>query len=450
VRATVVVIGAGHSGLAISRRLTERSIDHVVIERGEVANSWRTERWDSLRLLTPNWLNRLPGMPYCGDEPDGFMTATQLARHIGDYAMAIEAPVNAHTTVTRVGATSTGYEVETDHDRWQCAAVVIASGPCNRANLPACAESLPATVAVHTPMSYRSPSQLDEGGVLVVGASASGVQLAEEIHRSGRAVTLAVGEHVRMPRTYRGRDIFWWTDAVTLDDRYDEVDDLVRARALPSPQLIGSSDRRSVDLGSLHRQGITIVGRLGRISGSIAQFSGSLRNTCALADLKLNRLLERFDRWAEGAGADVDPPHRFRPTEIARCDLELDLRRAGITTALFATGFRPEYPWLDLPVLDRRGRLVHDGGVVTDAPGCYVVGLNLLRRRRSSYVSGAEQDSADIARHVHRHLDTLVERRASPSGAGSANRGVAGVSSADSSSMPNAGGTRSESSIACL
>lgn len=407
-RTTVVVIGAGHSGLAVSRRLTERSIDHVVIERGEVANSWCTERWDSLRLLTPNWLTNLPGLPYRGDQPDGYMTAADLAAVIGGYAATIDAPVHTRTTVIRVCAGSSGYDVVTDRGCWQCAALVVASGPCNTARVPPAAASLPPTIAVRTPMDYRSPDGLGEGGVLVVGASATGVQLAEEIHRSGRPVTLAVGEHVRMPRMYRGRDIFWWTDVVTLDERYDEVDDLVRARGLPSPQLIGSSDRRSVDINHLARQGITIVGRLGRITGGLAQFSGSLTNTCALADLKMNRLLDRLDAWARSEGADVGSPERFQPTQVSHPLLEVDLRRSGISTVLFATGFRPEYSWLDLPVLDRRGRIIHDGGVISGSPGCYVVGLNMLRRRRSSYISGAERDSADIVRLLHQHLDVAA------------------------------------------
>ena len=418
-RTTVVVIGAGQSGLAVSRRLTERSIDHVVIERGEVANSWRTERWDSLRLLTPNWLTNLPGLPYRGDQPDDYMTAADLATHLGGYAATIDAPVHTRTNVIRVRSGSCGYDVVTDRGYWQCAALVIASGPCNSARLPATAASVPSTIAVRTALDYRSPADLDEGGVLVVGASATGVQLAEEIHHSGRPVTLAVGEHVRMPRTYRGRDIFWWTDATaTLDERYDELDDLVRARRLPSPQLVGSSDRRSIDINHLAHQGITIVGRLGRITNGLAQFSGSLTNTCALADLKMNRLLDRLDSWAQRTDADVDPPERFRPTQVLRPPLEVDLPRAGISTVLFATGFQADYPWLDLPVLDRRGRIVHDGGVITGAPGCYVVGLNILRRRRSSYISGAKRDSADIAGALHDHLDITARTATRPNRSG--------------------------------
>ena len=221
--------------------------------------------------------------------------------------------------MTRVAATETGYQVVTDRGVWNCATVVLASGACNVAKVPAIAEAIPPSVASVTPLTYRSPDQLDDAGVLVVGGSATGVQLADEIHRSGRHVTLAVGEHVAMPRTYRGRDIFWWMEAAgLLDERYDEVDDLIRARHVPSPQLIGTPERRSLDLNSLAALGVEIVGRLGTIRDGVALFSGGLANTCRLADLKLNRLLDRFDEWERRADAGlVEPPHRFEQTKVA-------------------------------------------------------------------------------------------------------------------------------------
>ncbi len=415
---TTVVIGAGHAGLAMSRRLTERSIDHVVLERGEVANSWRTERWDSLRLLTPNWQNRLPGMSYTGDDPDGYMTMPEVTRFITDYANVIAAPVHSRTTVTRVASTDTGYDVTTDRGIWTCATVVIASGASNIANVPTIAQQVPPAISMHTPMTYRKPDDLDERGVLVVGASATGIQLADEIHRSGRRVTIAVGEHVRLPRTYRGRDIFWWLDAARiLDERHDEVDDLVRARHLPSPQLIGSPEHRSIDLSTLADQGVRLVGRLAGITDGTAQFSGALTNVCTLADLKLNRLLDTLDAWARTTGhEEADAPHRYAATRVPAAPvLDIDLSDGRIGTIVWATGYRPDYSWIDVPVLDRKGRIRHDGGVVTDAPGMYLLGVNLLRRRRSSYIGGAETDTAELARHLHRYLDRrhlLVPSRA--------------------------------------
>ena len=403
-RTTTVIIGAGHAGLAMSRRLTERSIDHVVLERGEVANSWRTERWPSLRLLTPNWQTRLPGGASQDDDPDGFASMPAVIEFLQGYADVVSAPVRTHTTVTAVRATDPGYEVATTEGVWRCDSVVLASGACNRAVVPDVAAGVPPSVAMVTPMTYRGPDDLDDRGVLVVGASATGVQLADEIHRSGRPVTLAVGEHVRLPRRYRGRDIFFWMDGSgVLDQRYDEVDDLVRARNVPSPQLVGTPQQVTLDLNTLLERGVRIVGRLGGIADGVAQFSGSLANLCKLADLKLNRLLDTFDTWADAVGlaGEVDPPHRFPPTAVAGSPtLSVDLRRGEIGIVVWACGYRPDYSWLHLPVLDRRGRVIHDGGVVRDAPGVYLLGTPFLRRRRSSFISGAAQDSDDLADHL--------------------------------------------------
>ena len=233
---TVVVIGAGHCGLAMSRCLSERSIDHVVLERGTVANSWKTERWDSLRLLTPNWMSRLPGFTYDGDDPDGFMDMPAVIAFIERYASTLSAPILTETNVSSVRVLDGVYNVVTDRGVWRCRAIVLASGACNSAVVPGMAEAVPSGIDMLTPMDYRNVDQLDHGGVLVVGASATGLQLADEIHRSGRPVTLSVGNHVRMPRTYRGKDIQWWMDATgLLDERHDEVDDVVRARKVPSP-----------------------------------------------------------------------------------------------------------------------------------------------------------------------------------------------------------------------
>jgi putative flavoprotein involved in K+ transport len=400
-RTTVVVIGAGHAGLAMSRQLTDRSIDHVVLERGEVANSWRTERWPSLRLLTPNWQTSLPSYAYDGDDVDGFMTAAEVAEFVAKYAVAVDAPVHTSTTVTAVRAADDGYEVVTDQGTWRARSVVLANGACNVATVPACAAGLPESITTLTPSAYRGPDELADGGVLVVGASSTGVQLADEIARSGRPVTLAAGEQVRMPRRYRDRDIFWWMDAAgILDERYDEFDDIVRARHVPSPQLVGSPDHADLDLNVLQSHGVRVVGRLGRVADGVAAFAGSLANVCALADLKLNRLLNRFDEWAGDGQGPRPEPIRVGASPL----LELDLRAGEIRTVVWATGYRPDYSWLEVPVVGRNGYVTHDGGVVTAAPGMYVIGMPFLRRRRSTFISGAAADTADVADHVSQHL----------------------------------------------
>ena len=299
-KTTTIVVGGGHCGLAMSRCLAAQSIDHVVLERGEVAHTWRTQRWDSLKLLTPNWMTRLPGYTYRGDTPDGYLTASETAQLITDYAKETAAPVRANTTVTSVRTVERGYLVQTDQDTWHARAVVSATGASTVARVPALQHGVPARITTLTPTEYRNPSELPDGGVLVVGASASGIQIAEEVHRSGRPATVAVGEHVRMPRTYRGKDILWWMDATgLLDERYDQIPDLLRARALPSMQLVGSPERKTVNLNTLRRIGVRLVGRLAGIRDGVAQFSGSLANVSSLADLKLGRLLDTIDTYRE-------------------------------------------------------------------------------------------------------------------------------------------------------
>ena len=387
----------------MSRCLADRAIDHVVLERGEVANSWRTERWDSLRLLTPNWQSRLPGFGYEGDDPDGYRTMPEVIAFIDRYAEVISAPVETRTRVTSVADAEGGYRIETDKGGWRCRTVVLATGACNIPSVPKVAEAVPPGIATVTSMAYRNPDQLAEGGVLMVGASATGTQLADEIHRSGRPVTMAAGEHIRVPRVYRGKDIEWWMDkAGVQDERYDEVDDINRARRVPSLQLTGSDARATLDLNALTAIGVKLVGRLAGISDGKAQFSGSLRNVCALSDLKMNRLLNTIDEWATENGLDgeVEPPHRLPPTEVEESPpLVMDLAAAGIRTIVWATGYRPDLSWLQVPVLDRKGRIRHDGGVV-EWPGLYLMGMQFLRRRKSALIDGAGDDARDLSDHL--------------------------------------------------
>jgi putative flavoprotein involved in K+ transport len=407
-RTTAVIVGAGQAGLAMSWWLARRGVDHVVLERGEVANTWRRERWDSLTLLTPNWQSRLPGSGYEGDQPDGFRTRGETIAFLEAYARRIAPPLREHCAVIAVRGTADGYQVESQLGTWRCSAVIIASGAYNIARVPAVSGAVPPDILQLPITQYRGPAHLPEGGVLVVGAAASGAQLADEIARSGRDVTLAVGEHVRAARTYRGRDVYWWMDASGLhDERYDQVENLTRARNLPSFQLAGYADRRNIDLNALRAIGVRIVGRLAGVRDGKALLSGSLRNMCELADLKLNRLLNTFDAWAIAHGVDreVDAPHRFAPTQVdASPPLSLDFAKSRIRTIIWATGFRPDYSWLDVPVLDRKGNIVHEGGVVTDAPGLYVLGLPFLRRRKSTLIDGVGDDARDLSAHLVEHL----------------------------------------------
>ena len=378
-----------------------------MLERGEPANSWRCERWDSLRLLTPNWQSGLPGLRYEGVDPDGYMTSADVVDLLARYAEQVRAPVRTGTNVTSLRPTRDGYRITTSNGEIQSRTVLIASGACNLPAVPALASELPKEVEQLTPFGYRNASQIPEGGVLVVGASATGVQLAAELRQSGRPVILSVGEHVRLPRTYRGRDVLWWMDASGVwDQRYDEVDDLSRARRLPSPQLVGTPERTTLDLNALTAMGVELVGRWAVIRHGRALFSGGLRNMCSLADLKMERLLDVFDEWVrtDGRDPDVSPAERFAPTEVPRSPrLEIDLRNGEIRSIIWATGFRPDYQWLDLPVVDPKGQLRHEGGAVA-SPGVYALGLPVLRRRKSSFIHGIEDDAREVVDHLSGYL----------------------------------------------
>jgi putative flavoprotein involved in K+ transport len=402
---STIIIGAGQCGLAMSRLLTERSIEHVILERGEVANSWRKERWDSLRLLTPNWLNRLPGSAYQGPDPNGYMTMPEIVSRFSGYAEEISAPIRTGIEVLRVSQDGLGYRVQTSEGPLSCTTLVLATGACNIASVPRFASEAPKSVKIITPIEYKLTSDLPGGGVLVVGGSATGVQLARELQLSGRQVILSTGEHVRVPRTYRGRDIKWWMEGIgILGERYNEVDDLARVRRTPSLQLAGIAE--TIDLNALKAIGVEVVGRLASIRDSKAIFSGGLANHCMLADLKMNRLLDLIDAWvgANGLNSDVEPVERFPATTTAASPrLDLDLTSGEIRSIVWATGFRPDYSWLDLPVLDRKRRLIHDGGIV--APGLYAMGLPFMRRRKSTLIDGAGEDARELVDHMASELN---------------------------------------------
>lgn len=398
---STIVIGAGQAGLAVSHALSKRSEPHVVLERGDVGNSWRTARWDSLRLLTPNWQSRLPGQTYAGPAPDGFMSIPEITGFLTRYAAGLAAPVETRTTVLSVYRNGHGYRVSTDKGDWTCRNLVLANGACGQPVIPSLAAGLPENILQITPNRYKSPAQLTPGGVLVVGASATGVQLAAEIKGAGHDVVLSAGHHIRMPRFYRGRDIQWWMDrSGLLATSIDEVDDVSRARNVPSLQLVGDASVRFLDFNRLQASGIEIVGRLAGLRDGVALFSGALANVAMLSDLKMNRTLEYFDAWAGETGLHGLPaPERFDPTELpANPRLTLDLRRGRISTIIWATGFRPDFSWLNLPIFDGKRCIIHDKGIV--APGLYVLGLPFLRTRKSSLIDGVGPDAEALADHL--------------------------------------------------
>lgn len=410
----VLIVGGGQAGLVMSRSLSARGIEHLVLERGRVGERWHAERWNSMRLLTPAAYSALPGLPHLGANPGEFLPAQAFASYLGDYARMAAVPVIEGVEVRSIDDVGSDFRISTSAGVWQSRAVVVATGACDTPYRPAMAQQLSPAILQIAPADYKRPSDLPDGGVLIVGASSTGVQLAEEIHASGRPVTLAVGDHTRMPRRYRGRDIFSWMDlASILDDRADESRSLDAARHQPSLQLVGRHDNRNLDLASLSRDGVRLLGRLAAISGAYAGFHGDLAETTTQAHARMLRVLSRIDASIEriDLAASLSGDGAPKPF-LADCEpVTLDLLREGIRTIVWATGYVRRYPWLNVPVLDARGEIVHRGGV-TAVPELYALGLTFLRRRRSSFISGCGLDAEELAPEIEAHLNFHSRRAA--------------------------------------
>ena len=413
-RVDTVVVGGGQAGLALSRSLSERGVEHVVLERGRVGERWRSERWDSLSLLTPRWLSRLSGWTGDEEDPHGFMAREEVVRYLDRYAATFGVPVREGVTVTSVEREGDDYRVESNLGAWRASNVVVATGESQDAFVPSMSRDLASWVHQSAPTRYRNPDHLPEGGVLVVGASATGIQLAQEIHASGRPVTLSVSRHTRLPRRYRERDILEWLERMGMfEQRAAEVQSLEASRNQPSMQLTGSADHRTLDLKVLQGQGIRLVGRAEGASGSRMCFADDLVETMAAADVKLAGLRLRIDRYIrdEGLEREVGPEEPFDPMPLPDAPTSLDLRTQGIKSVLWATGFRRSYPWLRVPVLDAGGEIRQEGGI-TSAAGLYVLGLNFMRRRSSSFLAGVARDAEEIAEHMVRTRGAGRRRRA--------------------------------------
>jgi len=404
--AEAIVIGGGQAGLAMSRSLMDRGIGHVVLERGRIAERWRSERWQSLRMLTPRWMSRLPGWSYRGADPNGYMSRDEFVEYLDDYARSFDAPVETGVSVTSVARDGTGYRVRTSRGDWWAPNVVLATGHCDQPVVPGFAANLDERIMQIVPSRYRKAELLREGGVLIVGASATGVQLAAEIQATGRPVTLAVSRHTRLPRRYRGHDIMAWFDAMgVLNQSVDQVPNPASSRRAPSLQLIGTPDHRSVDLGTLQDMGIRLTGRAVAVEGSRMRFAGDLGRYVAMAEDRMAQQLAGVDEHIRARGLDGALPaaEPIAPVRVPETPAELDLAAEGIRTVIWATGFRRSYPWLQVPVLDPRGEIRQRGGV-TPAPGLYVLGGFFQTRRNSSFIDGVGIDARSVARYMERHM----------------------------------------------
>ncbi|MCV2864199.1 flavin-containing monooxygenase [Albidovulum sediminicola] len=407
----LIIIGAGPAGLALSWSMRQRGVDHLVLERGRVGERWHSERWPGLRLLTPNWMNALPGMATVGPV-GGFMSASDFAGRLTRYGTRIAAPVVSGCAVQSVTQDGDGFRVLSTAGEWRCRALVIATGACDQAAIPDWASALPRQVWQVAPSHYRGPDSLPQGNVLVVGASATGAQLASEIQASGRKVTLSVGRHVRAPRRYRGRDVFDWLDGSGFL-REARSRATSRPVALPSLQLVGRPDNRDIDLAMLAAQGVRIAGRALGVSQGRVRFAPTLATECAASEVRRRKLLTVIDRHIAGAGIEApkDPQAwEARVPPVAQF-AGADLPTQEIATVVWATGFRRSYPWLRVPVLDAAGEIVSDGGV-TPVDGLFTLGLPFMRHRSSAFIHGFGRDAEAIASAISHHLDKCAARAA--------------------------------------
>lgn len=393
-----VIIGGGQAGLAMSRCLLERGVDHIVLERGRIGQRWRDERWDSLRLLSPNWMARLPHYSYQGDEPDGFMTMPEFIRYLENYAESFEAPIQTGTTVERVERISADrLHVVTDRGEWVARNLVIATGFCDVPRVPEFAGNISSAIEQMVPSDYRRPSQLPDGNVLVIGASATGAQIAEELNEAGREVTLAVGTHVRLPRRYRGRDILSWMVEM---GAFRAAADPAEERLSPPPQLVGGPDNRDLDLGKLQDAGVRLVGRATSAESERMSFADDLAETLQKADAGLTKLLEMIDGYIEAnVSGPVPEAESIRPVSCPEPVREVAFEAAGITSVIWATGYVRKYPWLKLPILNEQGDIRHQRGV-TPEPGVVVLGMRFQATKGSNLIDGVGADAEELADYI--------------------------------------------------
>jgi putative flavoprotein involved in K+ transport len=408
----VIVVGAGHAGLATSYFLQQRGVGHVVLEKHQVADSWRSQRWDSFTLNSPNTLNGLPGAPYAGDQPDGFYSAGQLAQAFDSYVRQFELPVRTGVEVTSVEWVAGGFRVGTRTPAGvtmerHASAVVVASGMIRRARVPAVAAQLPLRVVQMHSADYRNPGALPEGAVLVVGSGQSGCQIAEELNAAGRRVYLCTSKVARVPRRYRGREIMSWLwDSGFLDVAKTDLPDRAICRAA-QPQVSGAGRYgHTLSLQKLARDGVTLLGHLADIEDDTLALADDLNEHIRFADQKSAAFRDHVDAYIERAGIDA-PPAEIDPadqpcTEELLAPSKLDLAAAGIASCIWCTGYRTDFSWLRLPVLDRDGNPSHVRGVAA-VSGIYFVGFPWLHKRKSGIICGIEEDAAHVVRQiVHR------------------------------------------------
>lgn len=398
---SVVVVGGGQAGLAMSWYLREHAIDHVVLEKHSVGHEWRERRWDSFCLVTPNWQVDLPGHPYAGADPDGFMLGHEVVDHLEKYAASFAPPLVEGVTVTRLRRTGSGvFALSTTAGNVTADQVVVATGPYHNPAVPRLAERLPRRIAQLHSSQYRNPGQLPAGDVLVVGTGQSGCQIAEDLHLAGRTVHLATGSAPRAARSYRGRDTLAWLDEMGHYRRgIDEFADADEVRLRANHYMTGRDGGRDIDLRAFARDGMRLYGRLAGIDGGTVHFGDELRRNLDHADAVAEGIKDAIDRYLDATGTAAPAEARYVPVWEPDDDAPRELPVARIAAVVWATGFHRDHRWIEVPIFDGRGYPTHERGV-TSCPGLYFLGLPWLHTWGSGRFAGISRDARHLAGRV--------------------------------------------------
>lgn len=410
-----VIIGGGQSGLAISYLLSEQDRDHIILEKHHrIGETWR-HRWDSFTLVTPNWQLQLPGFPYQGDDPDGFLTRDEIVDYLEDYADSFNPPIEFGVEVTAVekNGEDNGYLIHTANREYEATNVVVTVGTFQFPDIPAFSQKLPEEILQLHSSEYRNPQELPEGSVLVVGSGQSGCQIAQELNESGRQVYLCTGSATRLPRRYRGKDTMWWLIKLgVVDQTVDELES-PEERFEANPQFSGKDGGQDINLHQFAREGITLLGHLDNIQNGQAIMAPDLHDNLALADKAAAEFRKGVDKYVRKAGLDmpqesVDEPQDGYEQEVIT---ELDLENTGINIVIWATGFDWDFSWIQLPIFDEYGYPIQQRGV-TDYPGLYFLGLHWLHTIKSGLFLGVGEDAAHIVEDItKRELDYAADER---------------------------------------
>lgn len=377
-RVAVAIVGGGQAGLSMSWHLKQAGIEHVVFERNRCFHEWRSSRWDSFCLVTPNWQCRLPGFHYAGADPHGFMRREEILQYLDAYVASFNPPLREGVSVQRIEPAAGGeFLLKTSDGPYIAGQVVIANGVYSQPLIPRAAEKLPASVLQLHSSTYRNPQSLPEGATLVVGSGQSGCQIAEDIHLAGRQAHLCVGRAPRSPRLYRGREVTdWLTDSGYYDIPYENHPQKATVREKTNHYLTGRDGGREIDLRRRALEGMKLYGSFKGVEGTRLQFAPDLARNLDEADKSYNNIRALVDQYIEQAGIDAPAEPAYQPPWMPPAEIEeIDFVAEGITSVIWAIGFTPDYGWIDLPLFNGRGHPVQRRGI-TEVPGAYFLGLS--------------------------------------------------------------------------